>query len=165
MNSDHLHVMPLKSRSDKSRCSDLYKGKEVIFVIVFRDVPHSIQHTQLPINCQKFLDDPILLAPPDVVQSDASPDAFSHFMNILNGSEPQFSPQIADDLMLLGRGFGHNDLIATFAPRQDVSSRRENVCDRLQELGRFDRGATLEADLRLMRDSLAVLQRDISTIR
>jgi hypothetical protein len=95
----------------------LYKSKEVASVIVFRDVPHSIQRIQLAINCQKFLDDPILLSVPYVIRSDASPDAFSHFMEILNGSEPQFSPQIADDLLLLAREFGHNNLIATFAPR------------------------------------------------
>jgi hypothetical protein len=86
-------------------------------------------------------------------------------MEILNGSEPQFSPQVADDRMLLAREFGDNDLGATFAPGQDVASHQENVLDQLQELARFDRGATHEADLLLMRDSLAVLQRDISAIR
>jgi hypothetical protein len=113
----------------KSRCSDLQKGKEAISVIVFRGVPHSIPPTQLAINCQKFLDDPILLSLPYVIQSDASPDAFSHFMEILNGSETQFSPQIADDLMLLARKFEHNHMIATFNPRQDVPTHRENVRD------------------------------------
>jgi hypothetical protein len=39
------------------------------------------------------------------------------------------------------------------------------VRDLLQELDSFDRGLTLEADLRMMPNSLAVLQRDISTIR
>jgi hypothetical protein len=143
----------------------LYKGKEVVSVIVFRDVPHSIQRSQLAINYQKFLDDPILLSVPYVVQSDASPDAFSHFMEILNGSEPQFSPQITDDLMLLAREFGYNDLIAPFAPRQVVPSRQENVRDLLQQLTSFDRGVTLEADLRMMPNSLPVLQRDILAIR
>jgi hypothetical protein len=133
-------------------------------VIVFQDVPHSIQRNQLAINSQKFLDDPILLSVPYVVQSDASPDAFSHFMEILNGSEPRFSPQIADDRMLSAREFRHNDLIATFAPRQIVPSRQENVPDLLKQLARFDRGVTLEADLGMMPNSLAVLQRDISAI-
>jgi hypothetical protein len=112
----------------------LYKGKEVVSVIVFRDVPHSIQRSQLAINCQKFLDDPILLSVPYVILSDASSDVFLHFMEILNGSEPQFYPQIVDDLMLLAREFGHNDLIATFAPRQVMPSRQENVPDLLQQL-------------------------------
>jgi hypothetical protein len=42
-----------------------------------------------------------------------------------------------------------------------VPSRQENVRDPLQELASFDRGVTLEADLPMMRNSLAVLQRDI----
>jgi hypothetical protein len=37
--------------------------------------------------------------------------------------------------------------------------------DLLRELGRFDRGATPEADLLLIRDSLAVIKCDISAIR
>jgi hypothetical protein len=100
-----------------------------------------------------------------VVHSDASPDISAHFVEICNGSEPQLSPQIADDLMLLAREFGRNDLIANFAPRQDVPSHRESVCDPLHKLDRFDRGATLKADLLLMRAALAVVQRDISAIR
>jgi hypothetical protein len=165
MNSDHLPVMRPKSRADKSPCSNLYKGKEVVSVIVFRDVPHSIQRSQLAMNCQKFLDDPIVPLVPYVVQSDASLDAFSHLMESLNGSEPQFSPQISDDLMLLAREFGHNGLLAIFALRQDVPSRRENVRDLLQELGRVDRGGTFEADLLLIRNSLAVREHNISAIR
>jgi hypothetical protein len=165
MNNDHLQIMLPKSRADTSRCSNLYKGKEVVSVIVFRDVPHSIQRRQLAINCQKFLGDPILLSVPYVVQSDASPDAVSHFMEIFNGSDPQFSPQITDDLMLLAREFGHNDLIATFAPRQVVPSRQENVRDLRQQLASFDRAVTLEADLRMMPNSLAVLPSNISAIR
>jgi hypothetical protein len=47
----------------------------------------------------------------------------------------------------LARELGHNDLIAIFAPQQDVLCRRENVRDLLQELDRIDRGVTLEADL------------------
>jgi hypothetical protein len=95
----------------------------VVSVIVFRYVPHSIQRSQLAINCQKCLDDPILLSVPYVVQSDALPDAFSHFIEILNGSEPQFSPQSANNLMVLAREFGHNSVIATLVPRQIVPSR------------------------------------------
>jgi hypothetical protein len=48
--------------------------------------------------------------------------------------------------MLLARDFGRKGVIATFAPRQNVPSHRENLRDLLQELGRFDRGATLEGD-------------------
>jgi hypothetical protein len=101
----------------------------VASVIVFQGVPHSIPRTQLAINCQKFLDDPILLSLPYVIQSDTSLDAFSHFMEILNGSEPQFSPQIVDDLMLLARDLVHNGLLATFAPEPGVPSDQENVPD------------------------------------
>jgi hypothetical protein len=80
-------------------------------------------------NCQKFLDDPILLSVPYVVQSNAWLYAFAYFMETLNGSEPQFSPQITNKLILLAREFRHNGMITTFALRQDVPSRRENVCD------------------------------------
>jgi hypothetical protein len=48
--------------------------------------------------------------------------------------------------MLLPREFGHNGLIATFAPRQDMSSHRVNVHDLLQELDIGDKGATFEAN-------------------
>jgi hypothetical protein len=66
---------------------------------------------------------------------------------------------------LLAREFGYNDLIATFAARQVVPSHSENVRDLLQQFASFDTGVTLEADLRLMRDSLAIPQHDISVIR
>jgi FtsZ-binding cell division protein ZapB len=46
-----------------------------------------------------------------------------------------------------------------------MSSHRENVRDPLQELTRFDKGATLEADLLLTCDSLTVLQCDILEIK
>jgi hypothetical protein len=134
-------------------------------VIVFQGVPHSIPCTELAINGQTFLDDPILLSAPYVVQSDASPDAFVYLMEILNGSEPQFSPQITHDLMLLARESGHNGLIATFAPQPDVPSHQENVRDLEQGLDRVGGGATLEANLLSIRDSFAVPQRDISAIR
>jgi hypothetical protein len=94
----------------------LQKGEEGVSVIVLGGVPPSILHTQLAINFQKFLEDPMSLSLPYVVQLDASPDAFSHFMEILNGSEPQVAPQIADDLLLWSRAFGHHGLLATFAP-------------------------------------------------
>jgi hypothetical protein len=110
MNGDHLDAMHLTSKIDKLRCLNLQKGKEVGSVIVFHGAPHSSPRTQLPINCHKFHDDPILLSLPYVVQSDALPDAFSHSMQILDFSEPQFSLQITDDLMLLAREFGHNEL-------------------------------------------------------
>jgi hypothetical protein len=87
-------------------------------------------------------------------------------LNILKPESPTlFAICTADDLMLLAREFGDNDLIANFAPRQVVPSRQENVRDLLQQLASFDTGVTLEADLRMMPESLTVLQRDISAIR
>jgi archaellum component FlaC len=56
-------------------------------------------------------------------------------------------------------------VLATFAPRQDVPSQRENVRDPLRELDRGDRGETFEADLPSIRDSLSVLQHHISAIK
>jgi hypothetical protein len=60
MNGDYLQIMPPERRADKSRCSNLHKDKGVGAVIVFRGVPHSIPHIQQVINCQIFLDDPVL---------------------------------------------------------------------------------------------------------
>jgi hypothetical protein len=38
---DYLHKMPPKNRGDKSRWSNGQKGKEMVFVILFCNVPHS----------------------------------------------------------------------------------------------------------------------------
>jgi hypothetical protein len=74
--------------------------------IIFRDVPHSVPRIELLHHCQKFLDDPFLLSSPYVVQSDVSPDAFTHFMEILSCAELHFPPETYDDLMLLAQEFG-----------------------------------------------------------
>jgi hypothetical protein len=154
-----------KSRADKSQRSNLQKGKKVISMIVLRDVPHTIPRIQLAMNCQRFMNDPILLSSSYVVQSDASPDVFAHFMEGLDSSEAQFSPQIADDLISLAREFGHNGLISSFGLHQGVPSRQENVHDLLQELNKGIRGATFDADLRSIRGSLTDMRRDISVIK
>jgi hypothetical protein len=66
-------------------------------------------------NCQKFLDDPILLPSPYLVQPNALPDAFAHLMEVLN------------DLMSLAREFWHNSLTTSFASQQNALSRPENT--------------------------------------
>jgi hypothetical protein len=71
-------------------------------MILFRDVQHSVPPIELLHQCQKFLDDPTLLSSHDVVQSNVSPDAFTHFMEIFDGAEQHCSPETVDDLMLLG---------------------------------------------------------------
>jgi hypothetical protein len=93
--------MPPKSRADKSRFSNLLRGKEVVSVILLHDAPYSVRRIELLQDCQKFLDDPTLLSSPYIVQSNVSPGAFTHFMEILDGSEPHFSQETVDDLMLL----------------------------------------------------------------
>jgi hypothetical protein len=111
---------------------------------------------------QKFLDDPTLLSSPYMVQSNVSHGAFTHFMDILDGSEPHFSQETVDDLLLLAQEFGHNTLIASLVPQRDVLRHEENVHDLLQAFNRDFRSATIEADLQSIRDSLGVMQRHIS---
>jgi hypothetical protein len=94
-------MTPSKSKADMSQCSNLQKGKEVTSVIRLSDAPHSISPIQLAQHCQKVLDDAILLSTRYMVQLSVSPDAFTHFMEIRDGVEPHFSPEIFDDLMLL----------------------------------------------------------------
>jgi hypothetical protein len=65
-----------------------------------------------------------------MVQSNVSPGAFPHFMEILDGSEPYFSQETVDDLILLAQESGHNSLIASLVPQRDVSRHEENVHDR-----------------------------------
>jgi hypothetical protein len=93
--------MPPNSRADKSRCSNLLKGKEVVSVILFHDAPYSVRCIELLQHYQKFLDDPTLLSPPYMVQSNMSPGTFTHFMEIFDGSEPHFPQETVDDLILL----------------------------------------------------------------
>jgi hypothetical protein len=58
-----------------------------------------------------------------------SPGAFTHFMEILDWSEPHFSQEAVDDLILLAQESGHNSLIASLAPQRDVPRHEENVHD------------------------------------
>jgi hypothetical protein len=93
MTNDCLHKTPSKSKAGMSQCSSLQNGKEVIFVIRFRDAPHSISPIQLAQHWQKVLGDAILLSTRYVVQSNASIDAFTNFMEIRDGVEPDFPPK------------------------------------------------------------------------
>jgi hypothetical protein len=61
MTNDDLHKTPLKSKADMSQCSNLQRGKEMIFVICFGDAPHSISPIQLAQHWQKVIDNAILL--------------------------------------------------------------------------------------------------------
>jgi hypothetical protein len=107
----------------------------------------------------------MLLWSPYVIRSNVSIDAFAHFMEIFNGFEPQFSPEIVNDLMLLVREFGYDRLIASLAPQRDAPRRQEHAHGLLQELGKHVRGATFKVDLRFLRDSLSGIQRRMTAIR
>jgi hypothetical protein len=146
-NSDHLYNIPPKSRADKSRCSNLLRGKEVVSVILFHDAPYSLRGIELLKRCETFLDDPTLLSSPYMVQSNVSPGAFTLFMEIFDGSEPHFSQEIVDDLILLAQEFGNNDLNASLVPQRDIPRHEENVYALLHEVNRDFRSATIEADL------------------
>jgi hypothetical protein len=139
-------------------------GKEVVYVILFHDASYSVRRIELLQHCQKFLDDPTLLLSPYMVQLNVSPGAFTHFMEILDGSEPQFSQETVDDLILLAQESGHNGLIASLVPQRDVPRHEENVYDLLQELNRDFRSTTIDADLQSIRDSLGVMQSHISVM-
>jgi hypothetical protein len=142
----------------------LLKGKKVVSVILFHDAPYSVRRIELLQHCQKFLDDPILLSSPYMVQSNVSPGAFTHFMEILDGSEPHFSQETVDDLILLAQEFGHHGLIARLVPQRDVPRHEDPVYDLLQELNRDFRSTIIDADLQSIRDSLGVMQRRISVM-
>jgi hypothetical protein len=114
-----------QSRTDKSRCSNLLRGKEVVSVILFHDEPYSVRRIEPLQHCQEFLDDPTLLSSPDMVQSNVSPGAFTHLMEILDGAEPHFSQETVDGLILLAQEFGRNSLIATLVPQRDVPRHEE----------------------------------------
>jgi hypothetical protein len=94
----------------------LLKGDEVVSVILFYDAPYSVRRIDPLQHCQKFLDDPTLLPSPYMVQSNVSPGALIHFMEILGGSEPHFPQETVDDLILLAQESGHNGLIASLVP-------------------------------------------------
>jgi hypothetical protein len=125
---------------------------------------YSVRRFELLQHCQKFLDDPTLLSSPYVVQSNVSPGASTHFMEILNGSEPDFSQETVDGLILLAQVFGHNSLIASLVPQRDVPRHEEKVYDLLQELNKDFRSTTIDADLQSIRNSLGVMQRRISVM-
>jgi hypothetical protein len=99
-----------------------------------------------------------------MVQSNVSPGAFTHFMEILDGFEPHFPQETVDDPILLAHEFGLIGLIAFLVPHRDVPSHEENVHDLLQELNRDFRSTTIDADLQSIRDSLGVMQRRISVM-
>jgi hypothetical protein len=73
----------------------------MIYVILFHDALYSVRRIEPLQHCQKFLDDPTLLSSPYMVQPNVSPGAFTHFTEILDGSEPHFSQETVDDLILL----------------------------------------------------------------
>jgi hypothetical protein len=55
-----------------------------------------------------------------MVQSNVSPGAFTYFMEIPDGTEPLFSQEIVDNLILLAQEFEYNSLIASLVPQRDV---------------------------------------------
>jgi hypothetical protein len=67
----------------------------------FCDAAHSIPHIQEAYRCQKLRDDPVLLSPASIVQSNLLPETLMRFMEIFDGVVPRFSPETFDDLMLL----------------------------------------------------------------
>jgi hypothetical protein len=99
-----------------------------------------------------------------MVQSNVSPGAFIHFMEILDGAEPHFPQETVVDVILLAQEFGHNGLIASLVPQRGVPRHEENVEDLLQELNRDFRSTTIDADLQSIRDSLGVMQPRISVM-
>jgi hypothetical protein len=162
MNKNDLHKMAPKSRADKSQCSNLQKEKEVISVILFRGVSHSIPCIQPAQHCQGSLDDPILLSTFYVIQSNIPPNAFTHFMKILDGAESYSPPLTIGDLMLLARELGYHALIANLAPQQDIPKCEENIYDLSQEFDKPNRMTTIETNFHFNRDSFVVMQRHIS---
>jgi hypothetical protein len=62
-----------------------------------------------------------------MAQLNVSPGAFTYFMEIVDGSEPHFSQETVDDLILLAQEFGHNGLIASLAPQRDVPRHEANT--------------------------------------
>jgi hypothetical protein len=99
-----------------------------------------------------------------LVQSDVSPNALPHFMEILGGAELHFSPETSCDLMLLAREFGHNSLITRLVPQRDFPGRKGNVHELSQEFDGIPRGTTIEAEFQSIRDGFADLQRRLSMI-
>jgi hypothetical protein len=103
--------------------------KEVVSVILFHDTQYSVRRIEPLQHYQKSLDDPTLLSSPYMAQSNVSPGAFTHFMKILDGAEPHFSQETANDLILLTQESGKNSLIASLVPQRDVLRHEENIHD------------------------------------
>jgi hypothetical protein len=66
--------------------------------------------------------------------------------------------------MSLAREFGQNGLVTSLASRQRGPSRQENAHDLLQELNKDIRGATFEADLLSVRDSVTDIPSNVSVM-
>jgi hypothetical protein len=133
-------------------------------MIIFSDVPHPVPCIELLHQCHKFLDDPILLSSPYVVQLNVSPGAFTHFMEIFDTAELHSSPEPFDDLMLLAREFGYNSLITRLVPQPDFLRCEGNVYELSQELDRSPRSTTIDAEFLSIRDGVADVQRRLSMI-
>jgi hypothetical protein len=127
------------------------KGKEVMSGILFLDAPHSIAHIQLAQHSQKFLDDPIILSTPYVIQSNAYPDRFRHSMEILDGVELHLLPDTFDNLMLLAREFGYNGLVGSLAHRV-----RKIYTIHYHNSTEKNRTTTIETEFQFDHDSFAV---------
>jgi hypothetical protein len=93
-----------------------------------------------------------------MVQSNVSPDAFGHFVEILDRAELHFPPETFDDLVLLAREFGHNSLITRLVQQRDFPRLEGNVHELLEELDRIPRGTTIEAEYQSIRDGVANMQ-------
>jgi hypothetical protein len=137
----------------------LQNWKEAVSLIIFCDGPHSVPLIELLHHCQKSLGDPSVLSSPHAFQSNVSPDALMHFIEILGGTERYCSLQTFDDLRLLAREFGHNSLITRLVPQQGFPRREANIHKLLQELDRSSRGTTIEAEFHSIRDGFADEQR------
>jgi hypothetical protein len=98
-------------------------------MILFHDAPYPVRRIELLQHCQKFLDNPTLPSSPYMVQSNVSPGAFTHFMEILDPSKAHFSQETVDDLILLAQELGHNGLIASLVPQREGPRHEENVHD------------------------------------
>jgi hypothetical protein len=99
-----------------------------------------------------------------VVQSNVSPDALAHFMEILDGLEPHFPLETLNDLILRAREFGHNILTASLAPQRDTLRPEENIHVFLQKFDRKNRSTTIETDFQSHCAWFAVMHCLISAI-
>jgi hypothetical protein len=99
------------------------------------------------LNCYtNVFDNPNLLSSPYAVQSNVPLDAFTHSMEILDGTELHFSPETFDDLVLLAREFEHNSLSMRVVLQRDFPRREGNLHELWQKLDRNPRATTIEAE-------------------